>query len=210
MNRELAELVGVLLGDGSLGVYSSKVNGKNKIQYRIKITLNSEKDRDYSGYIIRLMTVIFKQKPLIYKRKGENTLDIYLLGRKHLNYLIKQGLVLAPKWDRALIPKRFLHPPLDKLVLRGYMDTDGCIAVVNNNGIRYPRIEMKICPSPMQQQLIEIMASNRFQPQVNHLERGKVRVVLAGKEKLRKWFDNIGFSNERNLMVARSFLSPHV
>jgi len=210
MKRELSELVGILLGDGSLGVYSSKVDGKNKIQYRIKITLNSEKDRDYSRYIIRLMTVIFKQKPLIYKRKGENTLDIYLLGRKHLNYLLNQGLVLAPKWDRALIPNKFLCSPLDKLILRGYMDTDGCIAVVNNNGNRYPRIEMKICPSPMQQQLIDIMASNGFQPQVNNLERGKVRVVLAGKEKLRKWFDNIGFSNERNLKVARSFFSPYV
>ncbi|MCI0503882.1 hypothetical protein L0Y65_04170 [Candidatus Micrarchaeota archaeon] len=206
MERELAELVGILLGDGSLGIYKSRPNGKTKLQHRIKISLNSEKDAEYANYISSLFAVIFHKRPTLRKRKESNTLDLYLLGREHLEFLVSEGLVLAPKWQRAVIPARFLAPPLDLLVLRGYMDTDGCIAAVNNNGIRYPRIEMKISPAPMQGQLMGIMGRNGFRPQINRLERGKVRVVLAGNENLARWNATVGFSNERNLRVARSFL----
>lgn len=206
VETKMAELAGILLGDGSLGIYTTHPNGHAKIQYRIKITLNSVKDAEYAGYVSTLFGAIFGKCPRIWKRKESNAVDLYLLGRKHLNFLMAQGLVLAPKWGRAVIPSQFLKSPLDKWVLRGYMDTDGCIAAVDNNGIRYPRIEMKICPSPMQNQLIGIMRSNHFQPQVNRLERGKVRVVLAGMKNLTKWDAIVGFSNERNLRIARSFL----
>ncbi len=207
MESELAEFVGILLGDGSLGIYRSTPHGKEKFQHRIKITLNSEKDAEYSMYVANLFRLIFNKSPKITKRKGEKTLDLYLLGRAPLRFLLEQGLVLAPKWNRAVVPSRFLIPPLDKLVVRGYMDTDGCICVVNNNGIRYPRIEMKISPSPMQMQLIEILRNNGFEPQINKLERGKVRVVLAGRKNLKTWVSTIGFSNERNIKIADSFLT---
>ncbi|MFH0884084.1 MAG: hypothetical protein V1861_00045 [Candidatus Micrarchaeota archaeon] len=206
MERKFAELIGILLGDGSLGIYSSKPNGITKTQYRIKVTVNSEKDARYSVYISNLFFEVFGANPLIRKRKECRALDICLFGRKHLELLTREGLVLAPKWQRAVIPSRFLNPPLDRLVLRGYMDTDGCIAAVDNNGIRYPRIEMKISPSPMQGQLIEILKRNGFRPQINRLERGKVRVALSGMANLAKWSEDIGYSNERNLWVARSFL----
>jgi len=205
MDEELAELIGILLGDGSLGIYNSKVGNRVKTQYRIKVTLNAEKDLAYSSYVAKLFEKVFKQTPKIWKRK-EKAIDVYLLGRQSLYYLLELGLVLAPKWERAIVPERFLKPPSDRWILRGYMDTDGCISVVNNNGIRYPRIEMKICPSPMQNQLIRFMQQNGLEPQINRLEKGKVRVVLAGMKKLRKWNDLIGFSNERNLKVAFSFL----
>jgi len=130
-----------------------------------------------------------------------------MLGSVPLQFLLDQGMVLAPKWGRAMVPERFMVPPLDKLVIRGYMDTDGCVAAVNNNGIRYPRIEMKICPSPMQKQLIQILEQNGFEPQINKLDKGKVRVVLAGLRNLWKWNESIGFSNSRNIRVAESFLT---
>lgn len=104
------------------------------------------------------------------------------------------------------IPERFIGEDYSRFVLRGYMDTDGCICAVNNNGNRYPRIEMKISPSPMQGQLIELPVRNGFRPQVSRLDRGKVRVTLAGLENLERWNQRIGFSNPRNQMVADSFL----
>ena len=58
-------------------------------------------------------------------------------------------------------------------VLRGYMDTDGCVVIFNNNGTKYPRLEMKVCPSPMQNQFIEILKKHHFEPRVNDI--GKVK-----------------------------------
>ncbi|MEW6748210.1 MAG: hypothetical protein AB1295_00675 [Candidatus Micrarchaeota archaeon] len=206
MDKELAELIGILLGDGSLGIYTSNYCGKIRTQYRIKVTLNSEKDARYSIYVCNLFVKVFGRKPKTWKRPGEKTLDLYLLGKSSLSFLTELGMVLAPKWGRARIPERFLEVPLDRYVLRGYMDTDGCVCAVNNNGIRYPRIEMKICPSPMQGQLIRAMLRNGFRPQINSLERGKIRVVLAGLKNLALWSRGVGFSNERNLSMAKSFL----
>ena len=205
-DEDLAEFIGVLLGDGSIGIYKSYVNGNTKIQYRIKITLNSIKDAEYSLYLSKLFVAIFAQVPKVHKRKNVNAIDLYLLGYEPLHFLLRLGLVLAPKWGRAVIPSYFLRTPLDLFVMRGYMDTDGCICVVNNNGIRYPRIEMKICPSPMQSQFIQILTKYGFEPQINHLEKGKIRIALCGINKLKRWDSLIGFSNKRNITVARSFL----
>ncbi len=206
MDEKLAELIGILLGDGCISTYHCKSGNKGQTQYRIKITLNAIKDLEYSNYVSTLLEHIFKQKPKIYFRKDENTLDIYLLGKQHVDFLLNLGMTLSPKWARAQIPKEFILPPLDKFVVRGYADTDGCICNVNNNGIRYPRIEMKICPSPMQSQFIQILKNNGFEPQINKLERGKIRIALSGMKKLKKWLDLIGFSNKRNITMAEYFI----
>lgn len=208
MDNEFAELVGILLGDGSIGIYKSWPEGREKTQYRIKVTLNSEKDFQYAKHVAALFLSVFHKMPIIRKRKAEKALDIYILGKQSVYFLLRQGLALSPKWGRAIVPERFLRPPLDKLVLRGYMDTDGCVCAVNNNGIRYPRIEMKISPAPMQHQLIGILRRNGFVPQINRIERGKVRIALSGLKNLALWEKEIGFSNERNKLVALSFLKP--
>ena len=207
MDKKLAEFVGIMFGDGSLGIYRSVVNNKEKTQYRIKISLNSIKDLKYSEYVSKLVERIFNKTLIIRKRKGENTVDIYLLGKKHTHFLLNIGLVLAPKWNRAVIPKKFMESSLSKFVLRGYMDTDGCVCNVNNNGVRYPRIEMKICPSPMQVQLINILRFHGFEPKIYSIEKGKIRVVLHGVKNLRKWCEIIGFSNERNIKIASRFIN---
>ena len=203
----LAEFVGILLGDGNIGIYNFTVKGRIKTQYRIKITLNSIKDKECSIYVVGLIKTIFGKDPKVNFRKNVNAVDIYLLGKKYLDVLTELGLVLAPKLGRARIPKRFMVSGSDLLILRGYLDTDRCISCVNNNGIRYPRLEMKICPSPMQDQLISILSKYGLNQQVNKLEKGKVRVCLAGIPKLRKWTQLIGFSNPRNQKIANSFLS---
>lgn len=97
---------------------------------------------------------------------------------------------------------------LSILIVRGYFDTDGCISCVNNNGTRYPRLEMKISPSPMQNQLISILSKHGLGPQINRLGKSKVRVCLAGIPKLKKWTKIIKFSNPRNQKIADSFLNP--
>jgi len=204
----LAEFVGILLGDGSLGIYTSHPHGRSKVQHRIKVTLNSEKDGEYAIHVCGLFERLLGSRPKMHKRKGESTLDLYLLGKGHLERLLDLGLVLSPKWGRARIPARFMQPPYDFDVLRGYMDTDGCVCAVMNNGSLYPRIEMKVSPSPMQGQLISILRLHGFDPRVVSMERGKVRIVLSGLDKLARWIRLIGFHNPRNAKAADRFHSP--
>ena len=78
INRDLAEFIGVLLGNGHI---SRKYN-------RIKITLNFIDDLAYLNYIKNLVIKLFKVKPIIKKRKNENAIDLFIFNQKIINILM--------------------------------------------------------------------------------------------------------------------------
>lgn len=200
-HKKLAELIGILLGDGNLGIYNC---GKGK-QYILKVTLNSKDDIDYIYHINNLLKELFQVEPKIKFRKKENTVDIIIFKRKIVKYLLNDiGLVKAPKWNRAKIPA-YYYKKYGRLILRGLFDTDGCVSINNNNGIRYPRIEIKICPAPFQKQIINLLKKDKFNFKVYKLDKNKVRITLNGKKELKKWLKIIDFSNKKHLEKAYSF-----
>ena len=213
-DNKLAEFSGIMLGDGSIGIYECR-NGKGKtIQHRVKISLNSNNELEYAEYIGNLIEDLFSLKPLKRFRIKENTLDLLIFRKDVVNFLTTElGLLLSPKMNRAKIPKIYLNNSFELLVLRGYFDTDGCLTIVNNNGILYPRLEMKICTSPMQGQFVEILKRNEFRFGCYKIGNGNVRVQLNGLHELNKWHRLVGFSNNRilkryrKIMVARVGLS---
>ncbi len=197
---KLAEFVGILLGDGSLGIYECKSNGKIKLQYRVKVTLNSIDDKEYVQYVERLIFQLFGLMPIKKFKKNEKVCELLIFRKDILSFLIqKVGLRLAPKWKRAIIPSRYLGSRLELNVLRGYFDTDGSVVITKNNGILYPRLEMKVSPSPMQKQIIKILERRKFRFGVYSIGKGKVRIQLNGISQLRKWIKEIGFKNPKHL-----------
>ena len=151
--EKLAELVGILLGDGYL---SSSTN-------RVKISFNSKDDAKYITYVDKLLAGLFDVKPILKQRVNENTAELYIFKRDIIGFLINNmGIKVSPKWNNATIPSQFLSSKLDLQVLKGYFDTDGCLVTTNNNGTIYPRLEMKISPSPMQKQFMNILKKYKF------------------------------------------------
>jgi len=201
--QDLAELVGILLGDGSL---SLKKNNPKSIN-RLKISFNSRDDREYIYYVRELLKNLFKVDPILKFRKNENTADLFIFKKEIIEYLVNiAGLKLSPKWNRALIPSKFTKNKLNLLVLRGYFDTDGSLVITNNNGTIYPRLEMKICPSPMQEQFIKILKEYDFKFGSYSIGKGEVRIQLNGKAQLEKWSKLVGFSNQKHLEKAKKFV----
>ena len=113
----------------------------------------------------------------------------------------------SPKWERARVPNWIFEKGLDTYVLRGYFDTDGCVVNTNNNGLIYPRMEMKVSPSPMQRQFTEILNKYHFNFGSYQIGKGKVRIQLNGKKELAKWNEIIGFSNPKHQRKCDSFLN---
>ena len=191
--NKLAEIIGVLLGDGCL---SLKDSGS---QNRLKISFNSRDDYEYIFHVSNMLEDTLDIKPILKFRKKENTADLFIFKKKIIEFLVKRvGLKLSPKWNRAIIPSDFMELDLAIYVLRGYFDTDGCLVTTNNNGTVYPRLEMKICPAPMQEQFIRILENLGFRFGIYPLGRGKVRIQLNGKSQLEKWISLIGFSNKKH------------
>ncbi len=205
MDVSTPEFAGILLGDGQLSIYRTHAKEKIKFMHFVKITLDSREEQ-YAQYIKNLMTDLFGRSPLIRKRIGQNAVDIRLTSKTNVLFLHNIGFALSPKWNRAIIPKQFITPELELFVVRGYFDTDGSVVVANNNGTIYPRLEMKISPSPMQAQFIDILKRRGFHFGVYQIGKGKVRVQLNGRDSLRKWYDEIGFSNYKHLKKAEAFL----
>lgn len=192
INNELAKLIGILLGDGSLSKYKNK-NGT--YHHRVQITFHSEQ-LHYILHVSGLCQRVLGFTGSIRKRKDQNATDIRILRKHILNRLLELGMVLSPKWDRAIIPEEFMNKKLGKYVLRGYFDSDGSVVLAHNNGILYPRLEMKISPSPMQQQFRKLLDMYNFKYGWQEIGKGKVRVQMNGLAALAKWKKNIGFSNK--------------
>ena len=199
---KLAELTGILLGDGSLCLK----NYNSKCHNRLKITLNSKDDAQYILYVKSLLNELFNVEPVLKYRKNENTADLFLFNKEIIFYLVNEiGLKLSPKWNNTCVPKMFMDEKLDTYVIRGYFDTDGSLVTTNNNGIIYPRLEMKVSPSPMQSQFIDILNKYNFKFGAYQIGKDKVRIQLNGKRQLRKWLNLIGSSNQKHLHKVKRF-----
>lgn len=197
-DKKLAEFVGIMLGDGYINYPKHP---------RIKIALNSIVDKEYFVFVHDLLKDLFNTKVIIEHRKNENTSNLYMFERKVIRLIINGvGLRPSPKWERAIIPQWVFENKLENYVLRSCFDTDGCVVITNNNGTRYPRLEMKVSPTPMQKQFINFLRESGFNFGAYPIGRGKVRIQLNGKSELKKWNELIGFSNPKHQRKCDSFL----
>ena len=203
----IAEFVGIMLGDGSIGIYKCKDVGRTTIMHQLKITVDS-REAEYISYLCSLMSSVFNVNPVVNYKSNENTADIRIFRKKVIEFAISQiGLKLSPKWNNATIPDVYMRADLATYVLRGLFDTDGCVNLTNNNGTVYPRLELKICPLPMQNQVIDILNRNGFDFKVQNLDKGKIRIRLNGKKSLSKWMEIVGSNNPKHIAKMRKIIA---
>ncbi len=204
--EKIAEFIGIMLGDGSIGIYDFEQNNKTKRMHQLKVTLDS-RNKDYIDYVANLMKDVLEEEPKIFFKKKENTADIRVFKKDKVRYALDSlGLKISPKLDKMEIPLNYSNGKLGLLVLRGLFDTDGSVTVFDNNGTLYPRIEIRICPCPAKNQVIEILNEAGFNYRIQELERGKIKIRISGKEELKKWFNLIGSSNNLYIERAKPFL----
>lgn len=104
-------------------------------------------------------------------------------------------------------PARYLSKSLRKYVLRGLFDTDGSVVVTDNNGHKYPRLEIKISPSPMQNQIINIVTASGFNCNIYKLNKEKVRLQINGVKELKRWKRLVGSNNPKHIKRMGLFLT---
>ena len=70
--EKIAEFIGIMLGDGSIGIYDCKAGDKTKKQYQLKVTLDS-RNSQYIEYVFNLMKEVLDVEPVINIKTTENT-----------------------------------------------------------------------------------------------------------------------------------------
>lgn len=122
-SKELAELFGILFGDGG-------INNK----WQLVISLNSNSDFEYAQYISKLLNSLFKIRVFAKKRPNQNTLVLVCSSINLVNFLVSKGSVRGNKVIQQIDIPNWINNNLEyqKFFVRGLVDTDGCLFIHNH------------------------------------------------------------------------------
>ena len=98
-NKDLAEFMGIMLGDGGVA------------KYYIAVTLNSETEVEYSLFVSKLLDKLFGVKPRIYQNKNSNALNVVVQRKKVVEFCNRIGLPVGSK-IRSEKKKNFSGRPI--------------------------------------------------------------------------------------------------
>lgn len=116
-SQELAELIGILMGDGHLGTY------------QLSVATSSETDVAHATFIKTLLSTLFEVHVSISSREQAHVLVILLSSKAVCEFLERAGMPKGNKLTHGLMPPRWIIDNEDfcTAFLRGLVDTDGCV-----------------------------------------------------------------------------------
>ena len=204
----LAELIGIIMGDGYI------YTGHRK--YQIGVVGSPKTDKAYFEKIKSLIWSEFGKKVEIKER--ERGLRINFYSKETVDLLVNYFKIPSGrKSDKILVPDQISADwELTKHTIRGLVDTDGSVFVTKKPGIlRYPSIELNTINQKLAIQLRELLIKRGFRVTkiwshfplkgYKNAKRG-YKVCLNGQNNLKKWINEIGFSNPYKLERALNFL----
>jgi intein/homing endonuclease len=193
-SKELAELIGIILGDGNIW---QKQGG----YYYVRVCGDIVKDRDYLlNYVKPLFEKLFKKKMHSIEHKRCNELFISA-GDKDVVYTLKYfGLPSGNKKENDVgIPKWiFKSEEYLKACIRGLIDTDGSICPIT--GRSYPYIWFTCGINNLRKTFRQAMEKLGFQLSKWNIREGRTPDTYIGnKEQIDKYLRTISFKNKRHL-----------
>lgn len=203
MDEDLAELIGIMIGDGCINkVY-------NRDNYRIQISGNKVEDKDYmEKYLPELVFRCLNIRPKPYLAK--NGAYVLQFQSEPFRIFLHSIGIISPKSKIASIP--FIIKNNDNYLrrcIRGIADTDFTLIFTKRKkgGINYyPRICAQFASFRLVQDLEESLKGMGFtlNTKYNYTRndsRGFTNIInyinLDGPHNLKRWLDLIGFSNQR-------------
>jgi intein/homing endonuclease len=190
LSNELAELVGILLGDGGIQ------------KYQIKISLNHTKDKEYSKYITKLIYKLFGLKTGSTINKKESVEHLYISRKEVVSFLESIGLKTSNKTQNQVGVPDWIKENIEyaKYCIRGLFDTDGCVVVekhrIKTKEYSYPRLNFTNSSNPLIRGVFDILTTLNMEPKIRRL--GKA-VQVENFNKICDYMATVGSSNPRIL-----------
>lgn len=194
MDTKLAELLGLMAGDGCL----SNCNNKNVVY----IAGHKKDDLEYHKNVTtNLFKEIFDKKVNINFRTKQQALFIRFSDKKIFNELAKY-LPIGKKYGKLELPKEIIENKEYLFAfIRGLVDTDGCMVLSKQHRkvAYYPRIEISSKSKKFLQEILLELKNNGFYGSVSHKGKQNYRLEFPGIKNLNKWLENINFGNNKHL-----------
>ncbi len=192
---ELAELIGIILGDGNIWIR------KRSHHYYLTICGDKEKDKDYLlNYVKPLFKKLFNKELNIREHKTNKELFLYK-GDKDVVFTLghfglapgnkKKNNVTIPSW--ILKSEEYL-----KACIRGLIDTDGSLCPIT--GRDYPYIWFSSSIEKLRERFKLAMNKLGFKTSKwNIRKNGKADIYIGNKKDIEKYIKTISFKNQRHL-----------
>ena len=207
LTPQIAELVGAIIGDGyiyrknrkyQIGLVGSPITDKEYFEKLKQLILEEWNKEVHAKFRFRGLRMVFNSKSICE----------FLINDLNLPHGKGKG-------QRVIIPEKITsRKELISHTLRGIVDTDGSVYAAKKPGIeKYPSIEITTTSEGLANQLIDILTKMDFRARLR-IEKRKdskgfpsYRIALHGKKNLKKWIDEIGFSNPYKKQRAISYLN---
>lgn len=198
----LAELVGIILGDGNINYYKK---GKNIGVYQIKIAGDYMKDREYHlNYVKPLFESVFNLNATEITNEKYNGRFICLSSKELVEFFAELGLPPGNKIkNQVKIPKWvFDNNKLLKCCIRGLIDTDGSIFKMSKRDSGLLRISFTNHNIQLLNDVKIGLKNLGFS--VSKIINNK-SIFISRKEDIERYLKEIGFSNQKHIDRLQKF-----
>jgi hypothetical protein len=191
-----AEAIGIILGDGAITAR------------QVTVSLNSETDREYALFVLKLFSTIFGVTPSLRKGKKSRVVNITISRTALVTFLRDRGLDAGDKIRRQIDMPEWIknRPAFARACVRGLMDTDGCIFLethlIRGKKYSYPRISFVSMSKPLRATVCRILEADGFSPK----ERTSRAITLERRSDVVRYFRRIGTSNPKHADRFKHFI----
>ena len=200
-NSQLAEIVGIMLGDGCL--YLDK---KNK--YHTTITLH-KKELEYAIYVQKLFQGFFEGYSFLI-REIATALQVKNVSVRIGSFFVKQGLVAGNKVTNQVAAPMWIFTRNAYVVafLRGIFDTDGSVYRKYNH---YQQVQFKFASKPLIKSVHQSLLQLGFHPTTIQKEVSSGfsswKIYLSRQKEVLEFFAIIEPKNSKHLLRHNLFKS---
>lgn len=193
----LAELCGILAGDGHIGTYQTSV------------ATNSVTDIEHAVYVKSLFEKLFKLPAPLAIRKKQKACAVVVSSKEVGRFLVGKGMVQGNKIHGGLqMPSWIRHrKSYETAFVRGLFDTDGCVYVDVHRirGRIYKNIGMAFTNRCLP--LLADFRSSLERHGLHPTQKTKYAVFLRREKDIQRYFAVVGSSNPKHLRKVAGYFS---
>ena len=207
LTPELAEDIGIHIGDGSLYRCNHK---KTAYEFNYSSNIN---ERDYLYYIIDLKKKLYNlQKFRVVNKKG---IELNFIFNSLAIATFYENVLKIPVGSKVYIAKipNIIKKSNNKKIIasciRGIVDTDFCFCFLNRNGKLYPRLMATFASYNLVKDLEEAFDLLSIKNNVNFYVAKKDKrfnkfyighiITINGYKRISRYIKLVGFSNPKNI-----------
>lgn len=195
MSVDLAEFVGIILGDGGITTYS------------VTVTLSSNEIK-YISHVKNLFYKLFRIRVKVYFRKRAKAVDIVAQRKQLVDFCLELGLVKGNKIRQKIdIPDWIKKDEsFARACVRGLIDTDGCFFthrfVVNGKKYSYMKMAFTSASMSLVLSVVEILDNMGINIRIskNHKD-----VRIESIQSLRRYVKEVGSNNHKHLQKIKKW-----